>query len=226
MGIGIVFWQGTVNVSRIVNVSRTADVSQTADGSRVTDRAPPVIRDTWGDDKTVQLLFGSIDTTSAQRLHPAYLHSLSDQSILPVRADWIDARFAAPSPRPLRQQYSLRLPSQSDATARAAGEFLVTESLIALQAADSHSPPTLSLMGHIEIALLDDEPVEIACKSLHQVNNDLSIASLALDLIAIKLDREFSETLRAELVRSCASAAAAIKRAGRHANETLHRIHR
>ena len=215
MGIGIVFWQGTVNVSL------------TADGSRVTDRDSPVIHDAWGDDKTVQSLFGSKDTTSAQWLHPAYCNSLSDQSILPARADWIGARWAAPSsPRPLRQQYSLRLPSLGDATARASGEFLITESLIALQAADSRSPSTISLMGHIEIALLDDEPVEIACKSLHQVNNDLSIASLALDLIAIKLERDFSETLRAELARSCDSASAAIKRAGSHANKTLHRIHR
>ena len=35
-----------------------------------------------------------------------------------------------------------------------------------------------------------NDPVDLACKSLHQINNDLSVAAMALELISIKLRQQ------------------------------------
>ena len=61
-------------------------------------------------------------------------------------------------------------------------------------------------------------------KSLHQINNDLSIASMTLELMNIKLQKEFESEFRSDLLQSCTSALDAVRRAGRIANETLHEI--
>ena len=61
-------------------------------------------------------------------------------------------------------------------------------------------------------------------KSLHQINNDLSIASMRLELITIKLQREPESPLREELLQSCADALDAVKRAGQTTNQTLHQL--
>ena len=35
-----------------------------------------------------------------------------------------------------------------------------------------------------------NDPVDLACKSLHQINNDLSVAAMALELISIRLRQQ------------------------------------
>lgn len=61
-------------------------------------------------------------------------------------------------------------------------------------------------------------------KSLHRLNNDLAIASIELELISLKLQKQAESVLRNELLDSCRSAVEAVQRAGRTAHDTLHTI--
>ena len=74
---------------------------------------------------------------------------------------------------------------------------------------------------HTELA----RNVDLARKALHQINNDLSIVSVALQLIAIKLEEEPDvSSPNTDLRHSCTSAIEAVKRAGQTAHKTLHQI--
>lgn len=72
---------------------------------------------------------------------------------------------------------------------------------------------------------MDPEFINKTRKSLHQLNNDLSIASMSMELIAIKLEREPDNPLHPELLQSCRSALDAVRRAADIANQTLHDLH-
>ena len=61
-------------------------------------------------------------------------------------------------------------------------------------------------------------------KSLHQLNNHLSIASMELELINLRLQKTPESESRADLVKSCSGALDAVRQAGRIANETLHQL--
>ncbi|QEF96801.1 hypothetical protein Mal15_08310 [Stieleria maiorica] len=76
-----------------------------------------------------------------------------------------------------------------------------------------------SRAGSVE---MDSEARIRTRQSLHQINNDLSIASMTIELISIKLQRGGDHPLQDDLLQSCNAALDAVKRAGKTANQTLH----
>lgn len=77
---------------------------------------------------------------------------------------------------------------------------------------------------------MDEELVKTTRRSLHKINNELSIASMALELIAMRIEQaplepSASEHLRDELLQSSSAALAALKRAGKTAHAALSDLH-
>lgn len=185
----------------------------------------------WGDPRMVDLMFGESGSHGTRRLHPLAAHSPSDSSILQRREAWIQSMLAGSSTEALEQQYVLELFPSATPQAIQRPNYGVTESIV-VDHDRSDRPSSASLIGHLRltrsaVGLSLERTQEVVSEtrmSFHKINNDLSIASMNLELVAIRLKGNPLAINQDEILESCESARAAVRNAGRIANETLHRF--
>lgn len=182
-----------------------------------------------GDAAMVSDLFGDRDNGKATTPHPLCLdrpvHADADAAYRRLQ-DWLNTCQQGGDDLatiPLTLRYPWKHVSQSGAT-RFGDQWVVLESIwIDRPKQAALGDARLPLGGHLliprpsNVDLADKQSIRAG---LHKVNNDLSIASMVLDVVALKLQKRLPDESRQQLIQSATDAANAIRRGG----ETLNAI--
>lgn len=186
-----------------------------------------------GDPEMIQMLFGQDalagELHDRKLKHPALDEHRVDETMTRQLRRWIESFATGSEWRSIRFQYDCVSVSvgSSEAGHSESAQYenacLVRESITAI----SSSPPNgLTILGHMELARQGDLDVALVLKALHKINNNLSVASLALDMISIKASGDVGCPSTEAVLASCQSARDAIQRAGEISSQTAHKIHR
>lgn len=177
-----------------------------------------------GDDLWVSRLFRDGESLS----HPHSRHAVFPRQITSQREDWI-RQVGSGELTPLRQSYQI-IETKNDAGENEVSvgviETISVASVISGSARtsvdDNHS-----LVGMFEVITDDgasERRLQQTQRSLHKINNELSIASLALDVLTLRLEQSANQFDTQPWMDSCNTASRAVIRAGKIANETMHKM--
>ncbi|MCC9599984.1 hypothetical protein LOC67_05375 [Stieleria sp. JC731] len=193
----IVFWQGSLSENSI-EIDRV-----------------------WGNATTVGL-FASPDADGSQWSHPADKYLSSDSAVMMDRYRFLKQCRLAPSndsPQTFQQNYPLATPSYS---------IDVSESLcvsphfggpLQVDEMPEHETNLQSINGCFVV--LQEQPVIEKTRSvLHKLNNELSVASMGVQVLSLLIGRE--RLVQEEKIRSsCDSILAAIERVAAQITDSL-----
>ncbi|MCO8122722.1 hypothetical protein NHH03_13320 [Stieleria sp. TO1_6] len=202
----IIFWQGAAGAGEI----RVDDV--------------------WGTPQSVGL-FAAERSAASTLQHPLGRESSIQleiaEPIVEQRTRWILAALDGVATDPLQQLYRLRMPLVGESADAATAVRHVHETIVVRQTRDGN-PAHVGLLGHLRLTASAEQQrdaISDASQTLHQLNNQLSVAVMAIDVIGIKLQRGPNKAELSELIETCRSASRAAQDCGRIANDALHRMH-
>ncbi len=178
------------------------------------------LRSITGATDAVRSLFGESTEIGGERPHPLFSRSATHETNA-TRQRWLAWFESALDPSAAKRPLTLRYPwpaGDGRSSPAQSAPPLVLESIWVDEAVpDQADEPTLPVCGHL--LLPRPANMELADKhairdGLHKVNNDLSIVSMVLEVISLKLRQSLDDDARQQLTDSADHALAAIRRSG------------
>lgn len=212
VGDRVAFWLGTANEG-------TVSISQL-----------------WGDTEVVESLFGvqanqSIEKSDLQHrksldlLHPFDSLQSTDEEDRRLRERWVQDIAGGEFRSPLVQEYPVLPQAAKTATHETLTAAIVTEAISACSATEEVDGPSITLSGclfvHQSGAMSNEGILGDACSALHRVNNKLSVATMSLDLISLRLQSLPSGTVIDEIGESSESVRKTLMSCGKMIREKL-----
>lgn len=189
------------------------------------------LRSISGQPDTVDTLFGEPSDAAGDRPHPLMSAAANETTDARTRwQNWFDALAESEaSPPPLTLRYPWPDAAGASSPNPAARPWVLESIWVEQVVADQVAASAVPLRGHLLIprpANIDLADKQTIRGGLHKVNNDLSIVSMVLEVIALRVRQPLDDAGRRQLTESADHALEAVRRSGQIISAIQHQLKR